>query len=254
MTGFGAFVGKELAEILRTWRIWVVPGMILFFGITSPMMALAAPALVSSIAGSQPGVTIQIPDAVARDAYLQFVKNLDQIVTFALIIAGAGSISGERRSGTAQLVLTKPLSRAGFVLAKLVSQELLLLVSLVVGSAACVLMTAVLFDGDSPGWLFAAVGWWLGFGVLVVALMTLFSVWFSSTGGAAGAGLAFFFVTLILRAWDPVASRSFVGLPAAAYAAAGGQPVFAGLPLATAGLGFLLVVSVALASFRRAEL
>jgi ABC-2 type transport system permease protein len=111
MTGFGAFLRKEVTEIRRTWRLWVIPGMLVFFGVTSPIIAALTPALVRSMAASQPGVVIQLPAPTALDAYAQFIKNLDQFVLLALVITGAGIVSGERASGTAILVLTKPLSR-----------------------------------------------------------------------------------------------------------------------------------------------
>ena len=57
MIGLGAFLGKELTEIRRTWRLWVIPGMLLFFGVTSPIIAALTPALVQSMAASQPGVS-----------------------------------------------------------------------------------------------------------------------------------------------------------------------------------------------------
>ena len=41
MTGFGAFMQKELTEIRRTWRLWVIPGILVFFGVTSPIIAAA---------------------------------------------------------------------------------------------------------------------------------------------------------------------------------------------------------------------
>ena len=86
MTGFGAFLGKELTEIRRTWRLWVIPGMLVFFGITSPIIAALTPALVQSMATSQPGLVIRIPPPTARDAYVQFIKSLDQLVLIAIII------------------------------------------------------------------------------------------------------------------------------------------------------------------------
>ena len=121
MSGLDAFLRKELSEIRRTWRIWVIPGMLVFFGITSPIIAALTPALVQSMAASQPGVVIQLPPPTARDAYGQFLKNLDQFVLIAVVITGAAVVSGERSSGTAILALTKPLSRGAFVVAKIVS-------------------------------------------------------------------------------------------------------------------------------------
>jgi hypothetical protein len=123
--GFGAFLGKELTEIVRTWRLWVIPGMLVFFGLTSPILAAITPALVQSMAASQPGVVITLPPPTAFDAYAQFIKNLDQFVLIAIVISGAGAVSGERSSGTAILALTKPLSRGAFVAAKILAQVLL---------------------------------------------------------------------------------------------------------------------------------
>ena len=54
MTGLVAFLRKELTEIRRTWRLWVIPGMLVFLGLTSPVIAVLTPALVHSMAATQP--------------------------------------------------------------------------------------------------------------------------------------------------------------------------------------------------------
>ena len=182
MSGFAAFLGKELLEIRRTWRLYVLPGLILFFALTSPILALITPGLVRSLAGGQPGVVIELPDPVALDAYVQFLKNLNQIVLVALIIACAGSVSGERRAGTAILVLTKPLSRGAFVLAKVVSQMSLIGISTLAGSCICALVTTFLFGPSPVGSFLLAVLVWLLHAFFFVALMTLLSVWTTSVG------------------------------------------------------------------------
>ena len=110
MSGFRPFLRKELTEIWRTWRLWVLPGMLVFFGITSPIIAAVTPALVRSMTASQRGVTVQMPPPTALDAYAQFIKNLDQFVLIAVVITGAAVISGERGAGTAILMLTKPVT------------------------------------------------------------------------------------------------------------------------------------------------
>src|SRR5665811_532992 len=110
MNGFAAFAGKEAREILRTWRIWVLPGILLFFALTGPVLARYTPELVGALAGDQlKGLVMPTPTYL--DAYAQWVKNLSQIALFALIIIYGSIISSERKSGTAVLVLTKPVSR-----------------------------------------------------------------------------------------------------------------------------------------------
>jgi ABC-2 type transport system permease protein len=254
MTGFGAFTRKELTEIRRTWRLWVIPGMLVFFGVSSPVIAALTPSLVQSMAASQPGVVIQLPPPSAIDAYGQFVKNLNQFVLLAVVIAGAGVISSERASGTAILALTKPLSRGAFVMAKILSQTAMLVTATALGTAACLAMTAVVFDGANTVGLVVAVGLWLVYASLLVVVMTLFSAAFQSRGAAAGAGLGFYFVTLLLSNWGPAARYSFLGLLSAMRDALLGEPVSLGWLVLTAVVAIVVAAMAAVAVFERQEL
>jgi len=254
MTGFGAFLLKELVEIRRTWRIWVIPGMLVFFGVTSPIIAALTPTLVKSMAASQPGVVIQIPPPTALDAYGQFVKNLNQFVLIAVIITGAGVVSGERSSGTAILALTKPLSRGAFVLAKIVSQITLLVAATALGAAACLALTAVVFGVANPARIATAMVLWLLYASLLVVVMTFFSAAFRSRGAAAGAGLAFYFLTLLLSTWGPAARYGFLGLMPAMRDALMGEAVSSGWPVATAVATIVVGVVAAIGVFERQEL
>lgn len=254
MNGFNAFLRKELTEIRRTWRLWVIPGMLVFFGLTSPLIAALTPALVESMAASQPGVVIQLPPPSALDAYAQFIKNLDQFVLIAVVITGAGVISGERATGTAILALTKPLSRGAFVVAKIITQIALLVAATVLGTVVCLAMTAVVFDGGNAARLVTAVALWLLYASLLVVVMTLCSAAFRSRGAAAGAGLGFYFLTLLLSSWGPAARYGFVGLWPALREALMGEPLAVAWPIATALVAVGLGVTGAVWIFERQEL
>ena len=251
-----AFLEKELMEIRRTWRIWVLPGMLVFFGLTSPIIAAVTPDLVRSMAAAQPGVVIQLPAPTALDASAQFIKSLNQFVLLAIVIAGAGAVSGERRSGTAILVLAKPLSRGGFVLAKLVSQVALLLAATALGTATCLAMTAVVFDASTAARLVHAVALWLLLAILLVVVMTLFSTAFLSRGAAAGAGLGFYFLMILFSNWAPAARYTFLGLlPGIRDALASqGQTVSLGLPTTMAVLAIVVGAVATVLIFERQEL
>ena len=254
MTGFGAFLRKEVTEIRRTWRMWVIPGMLVFLGATSPVIAALTPALVKSVAASQPGAVMRIPTPRALDAYAQFIKNLDQFVLIAVIIAGAGVVSGERASGTAILALTKPLSRGAFVVAKILSQLGLLVVATALGTVACQVVTAAIFTGGDGARLVAAVAIWLLYATLLVVVMTLCSAAFRSRGAAAGAGLGFFFLTLMLSNWGPTARYGFFGLWPAMSSALVGKEMSLGWPVATAVLAIAVGTVAAVRVFERQEL
>jgi ABC-2 type transport system permease protein len=254
VNGFLALLSKEWMEIRRTWRIWVMPGLLLFFGLTSPILAEIAPRLVKSIASDQPGTVIELPPAVALDAYRQLTKSLTQIVLIALVIATADIVSGERRSGTAVLVLTKPISRSAFVVAKTLAQAALIGVATVAAAAVCWIGTRAIF-GEAPGAdLATAIGLWLVLAGMVIAAMTLLSVLLPAQAGAAGVGIALYALLLLLAQWEPARSYSPAGLFDAIDAAAAGTAAHAAWPALTAILATAICIWAAIWRFDRQEI
>jgi len=253
MNAFGPLLIKELMEIRRTWRIWVLPGIMLFVGLTSAPLARLTPRLLKSIAADQPGTIIQIPTPTALDAYSQFVKSLDQIVLLALVITAAGLVAGERRAGTAILVLTKPVARAAFLLAKFAGELILLAAATLAATLACWLMTLAIFGEAPVEVLLESVGLWFVFATMFLALTLLCSTLLDAQAGAAGLGLGIFLIISILATWGPARDYSPAGLPSAASDILTGSPA-ALVPLLTT----LLVTSISLAItiylFNRQEL
>jgi len=245
MRGFSVFLKKELREVLKTWRLWVLPGIALFLGITSPVLAQITPMLVEQAGQSQPGVVIEFPDPTYVDAYTQFGSQLNQLMIIAVIIATSGLISSEIRRGTAILVLTKPLSRVAFFLAKVASQTLVLLAATAVGTLAAFTLTAILF-GEAPLLdLLLGAGFWFAFAWLTVAIMALLSVLFNSQGGAAGVGIALLFgVILVVSTWSAIEDYSPAALTMASMNAFRGEEYQAVIPL----LSTILVGGLALAA------
>ncbi|TLM78309.1 MAG: ABC transporter permease, partial [Actinobacteria bacterium] len=169
MKAFAAFLRKELFEIVRTWRIWVLPGIVLFVALTGPPLARLTPQILAAVMPASSGVRIELPTPTYLDAYAQWVRNLTQMVTFALVIMWGGLVSGERRSGTAVLVLTKPLSRTAFILGKALSAAALLVATTCVGAAVTWGMTAAVFRDAPLGRLLAITGPWLAYAIFLLA-------------------------------------------------------------------------------------
>ena len=253
MSGFAVFAHKEAREILRTWRIWVLPGILLFFALTGPVLARYTPELVGALAGDQlKGLVMPTPTYL--DAYAQWVKNLSQIALFALIIIYGSIISSERKSGTAVLVLTKPVSRTAFVVAKAAVHSAFLAILVVAGTLLTWGLTAAVF-GQAPGsalWSSALV--WLVFGVLFIALMTLLSVLISSAAGAAGAGLGTYALVSIAAIWKPLGTYSPAALATVPSSLAAGKDVAVLWPVLTSLLLAVVLVVLAALSFRRKDL
>ncbi len=255
MHGFRVFLGKEIREILRTWRIWVLPGIMIFIGLTSPVLAKLTPQLVSSLTASEEaGIIIQIPDPVTRDAYLQFSKNSMQMALIAVIIAVAGMIAAEKRSGTAVLVLTKPVSRTGMVVAKVLSNWALVVAATAAGAALCVAVTVIVFDSTLIAEFGIATLLWLLLACMFVAFMALFSTAIGSQGGAAGAGIGLYLAISILSAWGPGRDYTPAGLLSAGDRILAGQDPALLWPVLTALAVTVAAVACAAWVFERQEL
>jgi hypothetical protein len=166
VNGFWAFARKEAVEIVRTWRIWVLPSILLFFAVTGPVTARFTPQIIGAVGGTQlAGLKLPAPTYV--DAYLQWAKNLTQIALIAIIVIYGGLVSSERKSGTAVLVLTKPLSRTAFVVAKAVVHAAFLSVTVVLGTLVTWDVTKAIFGRAPvrygprhwPGWRSVSCSW-----------------------------------------------------------------------------------------------
>jgi ABC-2 type transport system permease protein len=254
VSGFGAFLRKELLETRKTWRLWVLAGVFVFLGVGTPILAAATPALLKMTAERSPGVTIHFPAPTAADAYLQFLGNLVQLALLVIIITGAASVAAEHRAGTSALVLTKPLSRGAFVVAKSASGLLLLLVATAVGAALCIAVTSALFDTASIVPFLGSVGIWLALAAFFVTLMVLLSAATGRQAPAAGAGLAVYVALFVLTGFPVVRDHTPAGILAANDALIKGRDVALAVPLATT-LGLAVVfVAASVLVFRRKEL
>lgn len=254
MRGFWTFLGKEMRDIQRTWRIWVLPLIAIGMGALGPVIAKITPALLESVASSQPGVVFQIPDPTTVDAYRQWLGDLGQTVLIAVIISMAGAVAAERKNGTAVLVLTKPISRHAFVLAKIASNLVVLTVSTIAGTFACWLGTTILFANEHAWRLVQATALWFALAAAFVAIMTLLSVVVKSSAGAAGVGFGVYIAVAIASAWGPARDYSLAGLLTAGDRILTGESVEAGWPVLTAMAVTLIAAWAATAVFARAEL
>lgn len=248
------FARKEALEIVRTWRIWVLPAIILFFAISAPLLARFTPEILGAVGGDQLG-GITLPPATYADAYAQWIKNLSQIFLFALIIIFGGIVSSETTSGTAILVLTKPMSRGSFVAVKAIIHTAFLAVIVALGTVVTWALTAAVFGQAPLEPLGSSSLVWLTLGVFYIALMTFLSVLIPSAAGAAGAGVGVFVLLAIGALWKPLSDYSPAGLAghAAALAADAPVPDLLWPALVSIAASVVLVIAAALA-FRRKEL
>lgn len=172
---FIAFLKKEILEIIRTSKIIILPALFLFFGILSPLSARYMNNILSFV-GKEQGISITLPDPTFVDSYGQFFKNIYFMMIIVTILIFSGTVSEEKMKGTIVLVLTKCLSRNGFIIGKLMSAILLFTCSYAFGTAICVYYTSLLFpEFINPGIWAGLFMFWI-FGILMLTMTILASL------------------------------------------------------------------------------
>jgi ABC-2 type transport system permease protein len=250
---FLAMLRKELMEQWRSRRLVAVAAVLLFFGFLSPLGAKMLPDLMKSLGGSG-GIVIEIPPPTAQDALLQHVKNTSQFGVFLAVLLTMGALAREKERGTAAMILSKPASRASFLLAKFLALTLVFALSLALAGLACYYYTIVLFKGTG-GAHFLEMNLLLALFIeFYLAVTLLGSTITRSQVLAGGLGLGAVFVVAILGALPRLGDY----MPTALLGWARGLMVGAGEPawgaLAVSLVGIILCLVATLVVFERQEL
>jgi len=184
-----ASLRKEFLEQWRTYRLLVLVVVMVFFGMTSPILAKYTPELLKLIPGTG-GVTINLPAPTLMDAVGQYVKNVSQFGILMALLLSMGSVVVEKERGTAGMMLVKPLARSVFILSKFVALSLAFLVSFLIAGLGAYYYTVILFQPVNLGaWLVMNLLLWV-YALVYVALTLLFSTLIRSQAAAAGLSFA----------------------------------------------------------------
>jgi len=254
VSGLGVMLRKEVLEQVRTMRLLAVGGLFLVAGLLSPVLAKYLPEIIGQVAPE--GMTIQLPTPTIADAIDQLMKNLSQFGTLAAILIAMGSVATEKERGTAAMVLTKPISRTSFLLAKLVALGLTLAVATAAGGTAAFAYTAWLFGAapDALGFIAMCVLLWLSL-LVYTALTFLGSTLARSVLPAAALGIIFLGVLGALSLLPTIGKLTPGALTGIAQQVGTGVPAN-DLLVSTVSNVLIVIVAfgVAWLSFRRQEL
>lgn len=245
---------KEWLELRRTSRLLILVIVLGFFGLSSPLMAKYTPEMMKLIPGAEAIASI-IPAPTLVDAVTQYVKNLGQFGVLLGLLLSMGLVSQEKERGTAALLLTKPLPRSSFLLAKFIALGAGFGLAITAAALGGYYYTYILFQAVNP------LGWALLNGALflevliIIAITLLLSTLLRSQAAAAGLALGAALLVTILETIPTLAvyvpNRLVIW---AANRLLGGPPLEAWAALAIS-LGLILVsLAAAWKIFERQEL
>lgn len=187
---------KEAKELVKTGKIYALLFAFLFFAMSSPAITKFTPDIIKSLIQNQDlqDFIIQIPPPTRKDAFLQFFKNLNQIIFLVIVIVFIGSIAEEKNKGTASILITMGVDRKKWVLSKFLFQFLVITSFIIISYIICAYYTYFLFSKFPIYDTLASIVLYLVY-ILFILSLTLFS---SSLGNNAIQSAGIFFGIFIL--------------------------------------------------------
>jgi ABC-2 type transport system permease protein len=185
MNTFWVAFRKEVLEQWRTNRMLIASVVLVFFGISSPLLAKFMPQVMQFIPGAEEFAAL-IPQPTVMDAYAQYLKNIGQFIILLALLVSMGAVAIEKEKGTAAMILVKPLPRGAFLLSKFCALSLTFIVGLGLATLAAYYYTVYLFGAvDFIAWL-AMNALVLAYALMYIAITLLFSTLVRSQAAAAG--------------------------------------------------------------------
>jgi ABC-2 type transport system permease protein len=181
---------KELMEQWRSKRFLIVAVVMVVFGLASPLLAKLTPDLLKSIPDMPAGLANLIPEPSLADAVGQYVKNMSQFGILLALLMSMGSMAQEKERGTAAMMVTHPVSRLSFLLAKFVGLAAVFAASLALSALGCWYYTMLLFEALPWGSFLALNGLMLLVFLVYIAATLLCSTVARNQGTAAGLSFA----------------------------------------------------------------
>lgn len=184
MSQFLTLLQKEMLEMARNFK-WVwVPIVFIILGVQEPLTQFYLPQILDSLGGLPEAAVIEIPTPAPAEVLVGGLGQYNMMGFLIIILLCMSLVAGEVKSGTAAMILVKPVKHGYYITAKWVGALLLVWVSFFLGYLVTWYYTGLLFDWvpfDAFLGSFFIEGLWLSF---IVTLTLFFSSVFTIPGAA----------------------------------------------------------------------
>ncbi|WP_017473737.1 ABC transporter permease [Amphibacillus jilinensis] len=186
MSVFVTLLKKECLESWRQFSWFWVPIVFILLAIMDPLTTYYMPTLLDAVGGLPEGTIFEMPDVTAADAMMMSLSQMSMFGVLIIILLTMGTISGERKSGVAELILVKPVNHSLYITAKWLAKLILFLSSFIIAMLSSWYYINLLFDTITfTDWFYMVVFYslWIGF----VVSLTIFYNSFSNKPGLVAA-------------------------------------------------------------------
>jgi len=193
MRTFNVLLKKDFLELWRTKKILALAIVFVLFGFMSPVMANLMPLLFENM--DMGGLEFTIPEPTILDSYAQLQGNLVQMVAWIMMGIFGGLIVSERLKGQYTNLRNNGVQSRHFILAKVVSQIILVTACYVLAVLAFSLYNFILFDAFFiPG----SLVFFTGFYVLLLFFIALITLYGTLLKSAVAVTISAIVTTLLL--------------------------------------------------------
>ncbi|AQQ54449.1 ABC transporter permease [Planococcus lenghuensis] len=198
MNQFSVLLQKEWRENIRNYKVFWIPVVFILFGIIEPVTQYFLPQILESAGNVPEEVVAGFPVPAPEEILISVMGQYQFMGLLILILAYMGSVSGERKSGTATLLYVRPLSYPAYFISKWVMAGAVALVSIWLGFFASYYYIWLLFDAVDMGQTVqftATYSLWI---LLIVSIILAASAALPGPGLTAAAVLVLIFIAQII--------------------------------------------------------
>lgn len=209
MSSFNVLLRKEWLENIRNFKLYWIPIVFIIFGVIEPISNHYLPEIMKRVGNLPEGTEFTWPEFRGEDIFVSLMGQYQMIGILIIVLAFMGSISGERKNGTATLLYVRPMSFRQYFLSKWIVVNAIVLASVWLGFFAAWYYIRILFNSVSAREVFAFLGTYSLWLIFAVTVVLMFSAWMS-TGGAAGLSIL---VLLVFQIIDSVVGAYWTVTP-----------------------------------------
>jgi len=180
MTAFKGLLIKEWREVVRSYKILWIPIVFILLGVSDPLTNYYMEDLFKLVGNIPEGLAQIMPQYTPYEIIALSAGQFQLIGLIVLVAAFIGTVSRERKNGTAALIYVRPIKSYQLILSKWLVASFIGIISAVAGFISSLYYTVILFGEVDYGAFLQTVGIYCLWIMLCMALVVMLSASFDT--------------------------------------------------------------------------
>lgn len=184
MNNFNVLMKKEFVQMVREFKVYWLPLVFIFLGITQPVVSHYLPSILKTLGGAQ-GITID-PSMAAQQGGEVLASTLaaqfDQLGVIIIAISMMGIVQTDKANGMLAFILTRPVTVVSYIGGKIIANYIIVACSVALGYLISYVYVNLLFTNVNFVDAIIAVLFYLLWVLMMVSFTSMISAIFNSQG------------------------------------------------------------------------